>query len=118
MSGNSITHHGHSPAYATPLLRVASPASSSMGTGPGADESDVELGPVAFERKCDARIGIYGLMDAQGEKETREKEKEKRACGDPLLPTVKSASEEAGELKLLFSCFSTLLTAPSTDVTR
>jgi hypothetical protein len=56
------------------------------------------LSQTAFEYKWNARIGVFGLMDAA--RQAEEQEKEERRCGNPLLPGVKASSDEKGVYEL------------------
>lgn len=79
--------HPGDPAYAPPLIRPPSPASS-IGTSYGPDEttlSDSELDPVAFAMKCEARLNLHMPGDT-----------ERRATRLVLLPNPQSPQEEKG----------------------
>lgn len=59
---NAPLIHTGDPAYASPVIRAPSPASS-VGTAYGADEStqsDSELSPEAFEQKWSSKLKLDG----------------------------------------------------------
>lgn len=59
---NAPLIHTGDPAYASPVIRAPSPASS-VGTAYGPDESthsDSELGPEAFEQKWSSKLKLDG----------------------------------------------------------
>ncbi|KAF8174250.1 hypothetical protein BJ912DRAFT_62267 [Pholiota molesta] len=73
--------HTHHSEYADPVMRVPSPASS-VGTSYGADQtahsdSEAQLSPAAFARKCSERIGLH-----------LPRTEEFRADQDPLLTVL------------------------------
>ncbi|EGN98575.1 hypothetical protein SERLA73DRAFT_110133 [Serpula lacrymans var. lacrymans S7.3] len=77
--------HTGDPAYASPVIRAPSPASS-VGTAYGPDEtslSDMELSQDAFEKKCLEAL----KLDWQ-------KEEEIRADRTPLIQKPKTQAEE------------------------
>lgn len=77
--------HPGDPAYAPPLIRPPSPASS-IGTSYGLDEttaSDTELDDAEFARKCEASLHL----DAPGDQE-------RRATRTVLLPHSATREDE------------------------
>lgn len=79
--------HPGDPAYAPPLIRPPSPASS-IGTVYGADEtslSDSELDQVHFAEKCERLLNLHMQSDP-----------ERRAMRLVLLPKPSTAQEEKG----------------------
>jgi hypothetical protein len=98
--------HTHHSEYADPVMRVPSPASS-VGTSYGADQtahsdSEAQLSPAAFARKCSERIGLH-----------LPRTEEFRADQDPLLTVltpqgrfVRASERDVGaaEVQSAFSC--------------